>query len=438
MPEIANVASSDIYKSAETPKGMSLADMLNLSKSSYELQKLKELYPSMISEQQARAKTAVIGSEVAEAIKTPTISKAQSEAERLAIEAQKVGVNLNMYHGNLTKSILGAYATDPDFINGNKDKMIEKIKLTQDYLSKHGIQDKANLADQMIDLAKTDPSKLLTLFGNMRMSQMTPTEQQNVLGGQQTVQGQDISGNPTISERDPNTGQIVQKPLPVSGTSPINMRIAPTENAKTVENMQTQRTEAQDIASVASNALTNIDTVLKYLPLAATGKGGETIAGLQSVFGNLAGSTAEEKAAAARDIIQKNITDLGLQKNAALGGKYAASLNGAMESLANAGKNPTAIYKAMQQLKPLIEHSKNYSVGLENTINKYGSVQVKRLYDSAMVNAFDPLAINLYDAYKSNNEKDFKELTAGLSESKKVELGQKMAKYNKLINGNLE
>lgn len=437
MAEIQK-ADTSIYGNLNTQKPMTLADMLNLSKSSYELQKLQELYPSMIAEQQAKSEAAQVGARVAKATEFPTISKAESEATRLQNEAQKSGLDLNMYHGNLTKNILGAYATDPDFVNGNKDKMIEKIKLTQDYLSKHGVQDKAGLADQLIELTKTDPSKVLSVFGNMRMSQMTPTEKQTVVGGQQTVQGQDISGNPTIMSRDPNTGQIVQQPLPIAGGQPANMRIAPTENVKTVENMQTQRTEAQEIASVASNALTNIDTVLKYLPLAATGKGGETIAGLQSVFGNLAGSTAEEKAAAARDIIQKNITDLGLQKNAALGGKYAASLNGAMESLANASKNPTAIYKAMQQLKPLIEHSRNYSTGLENTINKYGSIQVKRLYDTAMVNAFDPLAINLYDAYKSNNEKDFKELTSGLSESKKLELGQKMAKYNKLINGNLE
>jgi hypothetical protein len=159
---------------------------------------------------------------------------------------------------------------------------------------------------------------------------------------------------------------------------------------------------------------------------------------LQSVFGNLAGSTPEEKAAAARDIIQKNIADLGLQKNAALGGKFVKQLEGAQQSLADAGKNPTAIYKAMQQLKPIIEHTKNYQQGLENTIAKYGSIQVKRLYDNAMIDAFDPVAISAYDAYKSKNEKDFKEITSGLSEKQKTELGQKMAKYRKLLEGNLE
>ena len=437
MPEIQK-ADVSIYNNLNTQKPMTLADMLNISKSSYELSKLKELYPSMISEQQAKSEKAQVESRIAQATEPFSISKSQAESQRLINEAEKSGVDLNMYHGNLTKGILGAYATDPDFINGNKDKMIEKIKLSQDYLSKHGVQDKSGLGNQLIQLVKDDPSKVLSIFGNMRMSQMTPTEKQNVIGGQQVVGGQDVSGNPTVMSKEPNTGQITQQPLPIAGGQPANMRIAPTESPTTIATMQEERTAAKDVASSAAPALSNINTVLKYLPLAQTGKGSEAIAGLQSAFGNLAGSTAEEKAAAARDIIQKNIADLGLQKNAALGGKFVKSLEGAQQSLADAGKNPTAIYKAMQQLKPLIEHGKNYQEGLENTITKYGSIQVKRLYDNAMIDAFDPLAINLYDAYKNKNEKDFKELTFGLSENEKIELGKKMNKYKKLLNGNLE
>ena len=421
----------------EPNKGMSLADMLNIQKSSYELEKIKELYPSMISEQQAKSRTAQVGANVAEQTQQPLISSKISESKRLGIEAEKAGIDLNVYQGNLTKSLLGSYALDPDFVNGNTSKMVEKLKSTQDYLIKHGIEDKAGVGNQLIEAAKTNPSSVMDFLGNMRRSQMTSTEQQNQISGQQTVSGQDVSGNPTVMQKNVNTGQIVQQPLPVSG-SPANMRIAPTESPTTIATMQEERTIAKDVASSSAPTLNNINTVLKYLPLAQTGKGSEAIAGLQSAFGNLAGSTAEEKAAAARDIIQKNIADLGLQKNAALGGKFVKSLEGAQQSLADAGKNPTAIYKAMQQLKPLIEHSKNYQQGLENTVQKYGSIQVKRLYDNAMIDAFDPVAINAYDAYKSKNEKDFKEITSGMSKEQQAELGAKMMKYQKLLKGNLE
>ena len=50
----------------EPNKGMSLADMLNIQKSSYELSKMKELYPAMIEKEQALSKTAGIGSQTAE------------------------------------------------------------------------------------------------------------------------------------------------------------------------------------------------------------------------------------------------------------------------------------------------------------------------------------------------------------------------------------
>jgi hypothetical protein len=421
----------------EPNKGMSLADMLNLQKSSYELSKLQELYPSMISEQQAKSRAAQVGADIAEQTKAPVISGKISESKRLGIEAEKAGIDLNMHQGNLTKSMLGAYATDPDFVNGNTPKMVEKLKSTQDYLIKHGVEDKAGLGNQLIETAKTNPTEVLSIFNNFRKSQMSSPEVQNQITGQQKVAGQDISGNPTIEETSQITGQKVQKPLPFVG-SPANMRIAPTESPTTIATMQEERTIAKDVASSSASTLNNINTVLKYLPLAQTGKGSEAIAGLQSAFGNLAGSTAEEKAAAARDIIQKNIADLGLQKNAALGGKFVKSLEGAQQSLADAGKNPTAIYKAMQQLKPLIEHSKNYQQGLENTVQKYGSIQVKRLYDNAMIDAFDPIAINAYDAYKSKNEKDFKEITSGMSKEQQAELGAKMMKYQKLLKGNLE
>jgi len=48
----------------EPAKGMSLADMLNIQKSSYELSKMKELYPALISGEQAKSKSAQIESQI--------------------------------------------------------------------------------------------------------------------------------------------------------------------------------------------------------------------------------------------------------------------------------------------------------------------------------------------------------------------------------------
>jgi hypothetical protein len=221
------------------------------------------------------------------------------------------------------------------------------------------------------------------------------------------------------------------------------MRISPGENEATIEGFQADRTAAKQSAASAAPALNNIQTVRKFLPLAQVGKYSEAISGMQSVLGNLAGSTPEEKAASARDIIQKNIADLASQKNVALGGKFAADLNAAQESIASAGKNPTAILKSMQQLEPLVQHSVNYQQGLEKAIIKNGgNIQVKRKFDNEMIDAFDPQAMMVYnafksDAYKSGDTKEFDDLTKGMSETKKREIATKMQRYNALVNGDI-
>jgi hypothetical protein len=426
-------ADTSIFGNLQAPKGMSLSEMLGIQKSQYELSKLKELYPAMIAGEQARSRSAQAAATEAEETLQPTIASKKAQSEKTVIGTKQ-------YKTDVLNQTLNALAQDPAIVEGkDANAIVKRISEMRDLAIRRGIPpEEAEIgASHLITSAHQDPASVIQHLGNIRRSQMTPAELQGAIGGQQVVQGTDISGNPTVMVKDPNTGQLIQKPLPVSGNVP-NMRIAPTESPTTIANMQESREAAREVANTVAPTLSNINTVLKYLPLAQTGKGGETIAGLQSAFGNLAGSTAEEKAAAARDIIQKNIADLGLQKNAALGGKFVKSLEGAQQSLADAGKNPTAIYKAMQQLKPLIEHSKNYQEGLEKTIDRYGSIQVKRLYDNAMIDAFDPVAISAYDAYKSKNEKDFKEITSGLNEQEKAELGRKMNKYKKLLSGNLE
>ena len=134
MPEIANVASSDIYKSAETPKGMSLADMLNISKSSYELQKLKELYPSMISEQQARSRTAQVNANVAEQTQQPQIESAQTILNTQKLENLSKQANTSIQamqklsmKDNLTADDIVKEATELNKIHGGTPEALQSV-----------------------------------------------------------------------------------------------------------------------------------------------------------------------------------------------------------------------------------------------------------------------------------------------------------------------
>jgi hypothetical protein len=216
------------------------------------------------------------------------------------------------------------------------------------------------------------------------------------------------------------------------------MRIPAGESPDTGKAYLAQAIESRGSVQPAKVGLQNIDTILKYLPMAETGKFSEARQGLQSILGNVAGSKPDEMAAAARDIISKTINDLAIQKNAALGGKFASSLEAAQSSLASAEKNPTAIIKSMEQLRPLLQNITNYSVGLDKAIEKSPIKQyVKPEFDTAFNEAFDMKALTFKSAFEQGKDlkKYAKENNISLVEQEK--LLNKIQAYDYLSNGDL-
>ena len=222
-------------------------------------------------------------------------------------------------------------------------------------------------------------------------------------------------------------------------TQPMSIaRIPAGESPETGKAYQAQAIESRGAVQPAKVGLQNIDTVLKYLPLAATGRYSEATAGLQSVLGNLAGSKPEEIAAAARNTITKTINDLAIQKNLALGGKFASSLEAAQSSLASAEMNPTAIAKSMEQLRPLLQNITNYSAGLDKAIELSPKKQyVKPEFDKAFNDAFDMKALSFKSAFEQGKDlkKYAKENNISLVEQE--QLLNKIQAYDYLSNGDL-
>ena len=255
-----------------------------------------------------------------------------------------------------------------------------------------------------------------------------------------------ISNQPIYEVRDKLSGRVIGQLIKAAEPQrqPAGFATAPTipagESAETGATYQAQINTAREAAIPSKTAVNNIDTILKFLPLATTGRGSEAFAGLQSIVGNVAGSKPEELAAAARDVIEKNIADLAAQKNAALGGKFAASLEAAQSSLASAGKNPTAIIKSMEQLRPLMQHTYNYSIGLDRAVQKSPDKQfAKPRFDAAMNEAFDLKALMLKNAYDVGGQKGLdkykKDNNINLVEQQK--LLDKLERYGALVNGEL-
>ena len=237
--------------------------------------------------------------------------------------------------------------------------------------------------------------------------------------------------------------QMRQQLQPTSAVTPAAnpnaiVRIPAGETTETGKTYQAEAIASRNSVQPAKVGLQNIDTILKYLPLAETGKFSEARQGMQSILGNVAGSKPDELAAAARDIIQKTIADLAIQKNAALGGKFASSLEAAESSLANAGKNPTAIIKSMEQLRPLLQNISSYSAGLDKAIEKSPVKQyVKPEFDAAFNDAFDPKALSFKSAFEQGKDlkKYAKENNISLVEQER--LLNKIQAYDYLTNGDL-
>jgi hypothetical protein len=255
-----------------------------------------------------------------------------------------------------------------------------------------------------------------------------------------------ISNQPIYEVRDKLSGRVIGQLIkaPEPQKQPAGFATAPTipagESPETGAAYQTQIIAAREAGVPSKTAVNNIDTILKFLPMAQTGKASEAFAGLQSIVGNIAGSKPEELAAAARDIIQKNIVDLALQKNAALGGKFASSLDASLASLAQAEKNPTAIAKSLEQLRPLMQHAYNYTLGLDRAVEKSPNKQfVKPKFDAAMNEAFDLKALMLKNAYDVGGQKGLdkykKDNNINLVEQQK--LLDKLERYGALVNGEL-
>ena len=261
--------------------------------------------------------------------------------------------------------------------------------------------------------------------------------------GQQTQLGQAVQpgqpGAAPVGQITPTVPQQPGAPAAPAGVNYAAPRMPPPgytgENAKVYMG---EVDAARGMSAPAKIGLNNIDTVLKYLPMAATGQSSDLIAAIQSLGGNVAGSKPEELAAAARDIIQKNINDLALQKNLALGGKFVASLDAAQASLASAEKNPTAIAKSMEQLRPLLQHANNYTVGLDRAVQNSPDKQfVKPRFDAQMNDAFDPLALQMKNAAdlggKAGFDKFVKANKINLVEQQRL-LGI-LERYQQLVNG---
>jgi len=147
----------------EPAKGMSLADMLNIQKSSYELSKIKELYPAMISGEQSRSKSA-------------------------EIESQIKGIDLEKAtQANNERKILQNWASDPT-----------------NYLDQNGEIDLQKITHSVNSLAPYTGAETIKKYTDLKTNQASANEAKTKLTDtQRSSLGTVLAGLSASGEQDP-------------------------------------------------------------------------------------------------------------------------------------------------------------------------------------------------------------------------------------------
>jgi hypothetical protein len=226
-------------------------------------------------------------------------------------------------------------------------------------------------------------------------------------------------------------------------TAPIGSGLGPND----YKTLQEQVTTTKGSLTNAENALKDIRNVETYLDAAMTGVGSERLNKALSALG-LAGLSSAEQKAAAREIVNKSLASLVMHQNASGNGKFAADLAQTQNAVATVAQTDPAIRKVIGDIQVLMQHQKDYTLGMDKLIQKYpehGAFN-KALFDTAMNQAYELRAIQmnnikndkkLTDAQKKQKFNDYLEKNnIGFEEGN--ELYNKSKFYNDLINGDVE
>jgi hypothetical protein len=114
-----------------------------------------------------------------QALLQPSIEQGIAQSKKEVMSAEKAGVDLNQHYADLTRSVYGGLLTDPDFINGKSDSMIQKLDKSKEFLHSIGVPEynKGQAHKDLIALAKENPSQANQFIKNI-VQQGTPNATQ--------------------------------------------------------------------------------------------------------------------------------------------------------------------------------------------------------------------------------------------------------------------
>ena len=334
----------DISLSAKPPATMTLPEMIGLARGAQAYQREREIFPELVQQ-----------------------AKTQTQQTQFSLDKdQTAGI----------MSLVGGYRNDPRINSGNPDQAIDAMSEIRSKAVAIGIPERRvdDLMRMGMSIAVRNPAKLPQYFDNVIQSQIGPSGQQ----GLQTPQLTSVAGAPAFLRTGPATitpANIVQPevapapatvPAPAAapaaapqvGTAPAPKGVtsadmvasrndpgfalpypvrragdirpfAPGEEAATVEG-QAYIKNLSTIASTAPSGIDRVDRVLQTISKIESdrtfpaGKAGELEARLRAAVGD-----ADYK------LLSKELADLVIATNQAIGGKTDATTALVAQSMGN-------------------------------------------------------------------------------------------------------
>jgi hypothetical protein len=363
VPQIGQQFDTSMYGNAiptkqELPKGMTIGDMLDLSKKSLELKKAKELYE-------------------------PEVSGKKAESQRLQLEAQKANIDLKQHTANIGRAVYGGYLTDPDFINGNSEKMVQKLNDAQTFLTEQGLTsvDGGKGHDYLVNLAKKDPQAAYQVIkngvqiagGNAQQYQsLQPTQPTAIYQGNQPPVSAPPSAQPQEQYSQPEAVPAGYKP-PVPGQP---RALLPSEEGDRAAGEKTRLDLARNQLSYGTN-IQNYDKVIDQANkiandnLFTSGVAGSYERKLKTAFGS-------------PEYIQlsKNLANAQIAQILASGGSLESDAGKALTAAANGDYTypPEVIVEIARQNASKLEKENSLANGIKAASVKFGDAIANRKF----------------------------------------------------------
>lgn len=496
MAEIQR-ADASIYGSSQAPKGMSLGEMLGIAKSQYELSKLQELYPAMISKEQALSKSAEIESRIKEqtepnVLRQSTAATTKGEAESTSSQISAMQNHFSYVNKtnrelrdkkDLTKNdIIKAYtkaweigpgANNPAFLKqtlAGLDGLPENATKTQ--LDLFLTQNDLKTLTSQEALEKQYPTPTLTNLGG----KIAPITTGNPLltiqqPGQQVGPGVKTSISPQLAEvgevkgeyidgvftpfgttggttdgttsgttnvvKEPPAGTTTPKKSLITGETPVIITSGiPQYTKPQADNAAKAREEKRgyaDVAGLVDASNRSINTAESVLTAAAGSKPEQLIRNLKK--GALGNTNLE--------VLTKSLADLTVRQSALMGVKSDAGAAEIAKTQANPDMTVGGVLYAINRVKDTNRAFNEYLKAVE----KY---EGKRGVDTANANHpqftkewatnYDSkifALMNINDSNKSDDEKKeaVKKLFTGMSKEQLIQFKKKAKNIEAFING---